>query len=232
MAENKKPEAQNKKNRKIKILKNGPYLVSGGIPLIQQEIGTNADGDSYEWRTIAEFPQKENYSLCRCGQSGNKPFCDGAHAKINFNGTESASRAPYLSKAEITEGPALRLTDNQTLCASARFCHRAGGIWKLVPKSGDPIARKTAVQEAADCPSGTLVVFEKKSGEAIEPKYPESIVVVEDPQKGVSGPIWVRGGIIVESADGSIYEVRNRVTLCRCGKSTNKPFCDSSHYPE
>ena len=34
------------------------------------------------------------------------------------------------------------------------------------------------------------------------------------------------------SAEGKLYEVRNRVTLCRCGKSTNKPFCDSSHYPE
>jgi CDGSH-type Zn-finger protein len=48
----------------------------------------------------------------------------------------------------------------------------------------------------------------------------------------VSGPIWVRGGISVYSGQGMLYEVRNRVTLCRCGKSTNKPFCDSSHYPE
>ena len=45
----------------------------------------------------------------------------------------------------------------------------------------------------------------------------------------MSGPIWVRGGITVESADGREYEVRNRVTLCRCGQSSNKPFCDGSH---
>ncbi|UCF09264.1 MAG: CDGSH iron-sulfur domain-containing protein, partial [Thermoplasmata archaeon] len=43
------------------------------------------------------------------------------------------------------------------------------------------------------------------------------------------GPIWVRGRIPIESADGHIYEIRNRVTLCRCGWSSNKPFCDSSH---
>ncbi|MCJ7713336.1 CDGSH iron-sulfur domain-containing protein, partial [Candidatus Bathyarchaeota archaeon] len=45
----------------------------------------------------------------------------------------------------------------------------------------------------------------------------------------VSGPIWVKGGVIVESSDGTSYEVRNRQTLCRCGKSENKPFCDGTH---
>ncbi len=53
--------------------------------------------------------------------------------------------------------------------------------------------------------------------------------MIEDPQEGVSGPLWVRGGIPVVSADGTPYEVRNRVTLCRCGASQNKPFCDGSH---
>src|SRR6266536_1245907 len=43
------------------------------------------------------------------------------------------------------------------------------------------------------------------------------------------GPLWVRGGVPVEAADGFEYEVRNRVTLCRCGYSKNKPFCDGSH---
>jgi len=42
----------------------------------------------------------------------------------------------------------------------------------------------------------------------------------------------VRGKIPIQSADGKIYEKRNRITLCRCGESLNKPFCDSSHYPE
>jgi CDGSH-type Zn-finger protein len=52
---------------------------------------------------------------------------------------------------------------------------------------------------------------------------------VEDPAEGVSGPLWLRGGIPVFAADGFAYEVRNRVTLCRCGASKNKPFCDGSH---
>jgi CDGSH-type Zn-finger protein len=43
------------------------------------------------------------------------------------------------------------------------------------------------------------------------------------------GPLWVRGGVRVVAADGTSYEVRNRTTLCRCGHSRNKPFCDGSH---
>lgn len=66
----------------------------------------------------------------------------------------------------------------------------------------------------------------------MEPPLAHSIGLIKDPTIGVDGPLWVRGGIPVFSAEGKLYEVRNRVTLCRCGKSTNKPFCDSSHYPE
>jgi hypothetical protein len=124
------------------------------------------------------------------------------------------------------------MTDAEILCASARFCHRGGDIWDLVPRSNEARARKTTIEDASDCPSGRLVVWDKKTGEAIEPHLEPSIGLVEDPSKGVSGPIWVRGGIPIESADGTLYELRNRVTLCRCGKSSNKPFCDSSHYPE
>jgi hypothetical protein len=72
------------------------------------------------------------------------------------------------------------------------------------------------------------VVWDKK-GKAIEPKFEPNISLVEDPQEGMRGPIWLRGGIPVESSDGSTYEIRNRVALCRCGKSSNKPFCDGSH---
>ena len=66
----------------------------------------------------------------------------------------------------------------------------------------------------------------------IERDLEKSIGVIEDPSIGASGPFWVRGGIPIYSAGGELYEVRNRLTICRCGKSTNKPFCDSSHYPE
>lgn len=228
--ENKKEPPADK--TKIKVSKNGPYLVSGGIPLSERIIGIGPDGNPSEWRVGKKYPSQENCALCRCGQSSRKPFCDGTHTKVGFDGTESASREPYLSQTQEFNGPAVKLLDAQALCASARFCHRAGEIWNLVPKSDNSEAKKIAIEEACDCPSGRLVVCDKKTGKMIEPELEKSIGLIEDPQKAVSGPIWARGRIQVESADGKTYEVRNRVTLCRCGKSSNKPFCDSSHYPE
>jgi CDGSH-type Zn-finger protein len=53
--------------------------------------------------------------------------------------------------------------------------------------------------------------------------------LIEDPVEGCSGPIWLRGGAALISADGRQYEVRNNMTVCRCGASKNKPFCDGSH---
>ena len=105
---------------------------------------------------------------------------------------------------------------------------RAGGTWELTEQSDDPDARQKAIEEACDCPSGRLVAWDQ-DGKAIEPDFEPSIGLIEDTQAGVMGPMWVRGGIPIESADGKAYEVRNRVTLCRCGKSSNKPFCDGSH---
>jgi CDGSH-type Zn-finger protein len=229
--EKKKNEATDSRE-KIKISRNGPYLVSGRIPLIKQTIIAEKEGTATEWHAGEKYPLKENCALCRCGQSKNKPFCDGTHVKVNFDGTETASKEPYLDQAKEIDGPKLKLTDSEILCASARFCHRAGGIWDSIPKASNLEAERIATEEAGDCPSGRLVIWDKKTGKAIEPNLERSIGFIEDPQIGVSGPIWVRGGIPVESADGKTYEIRNRVTLCRCGKSTNKPLCDSSHYPE
>ena len=213
---------------KIKIIGNGPYLISGGIPMFEQIIGIDAAGYSREWRKGKRYPELGKYTLCRCGQSKNKPFCDGTHLKVNFGGTETASRELYINQVERVKGRSLELTDAQELCSVARFCERAGGIWSLVRQSDNPRARRIAIEEAGNCPSGRLVVWDKE-GRALEPEFEPSIVVVEDPQEDMNGPIWVRGRIPVESANGRTYEIRNRVALCRCGKSSNKPFCDGSH---
>jgi hypothetical protein len=134
--------------------------------------------------------------------------------------------------AKEIDGPELKLKDAEILCASARFCHRGGDIWETIHRTNKPDAKKNVIENASDCPSGRLVVIDKKTGQTIEPTLEKSIGAVHDPSKEVDGPFWVRGGIPVYSADGKLYQIRNRVTLCRCGKSTNKPFCDSSHYPE
>ena len=67
-----------------------------------------------------------------------------------------------MVQAAKTNGPELLLTDAEDLCAGARFCHRAGGIWKLSREPKDPKARQTAIEEACDCPSGRLVIWDKE----------------------------------------------------------------------
>jgi CDGSH-type Zn-finger protein len=213
----------------IEVTKNGPYLVKGGLPLSEQRIVTNAEGESLDYAEGKQYPAAPQYALCRCGQSGHKPFCDGTHGKVHFDGTETASRQPYLEQAKSTEGPTASLTDAESLCASARFCDPKGGSWNLVKQSDDPEARRLVGHQAGHCPSGRLVAWDRQTGKAIEPNFEPSLGLIEDTAKQVSGPIWVRGGIPVISADGQAYEVRNRLTLCRCGKSANKPFCDGSH---
>jgi CDGSH-type Zn-finger protein len=221
--------AKHGNNCKVVLTKNGPYLVSGSLPLDEEMIVSDNEGQPVKWSRGHHYPDREKYTLCRCGQSRKEPYCDGRHAKIGFDGTETASRKKYLEQAEKTSGPDLVLTDAQELCASARFCHRAGGVWKLTRDSHDARCKEIAIQEACDCPSGRLVVWNKRTGKPIEPQLEPSISLVEDPEEKVSGPIWVKGGVLLESSDGTKYEIRNRVTLCRCGRSGNKPFCDGSH---
>jgi CDGSH-type Zn-finger protein len=213
---------------KLKVTRNGPYLVSGGVLLAEQIICVDKDDQCHGWKEGQKYPVEENYALCRCGHSQHKPYCDGSHAKVKFEGTETALNTPYLEQVRDFNGPGIKLTDAKDYCVRARFCHRAGGTWKLTEQSDDPAAKQTVIEETWDCPSGRLVVWDK-DGKAMEPDLSPSIGLVEDTQAKKMGPIWVRGGIPVESADGKTYEVRNRVTLCRCGKSSNKPFCDGSH---
>jgi CDGSH-type Zn-finger protein len=215
--------------KNIKVSKHGPYLVSGDIPLDKAQIIGDATGTPAKWEFGEKYSHQANYALCRCGLSNNKPFCDGTHNEANFDGTETANRQPCLAQSETTRGPDLDLTDAEPLCAVARFCHRGGDTWTLTEHSDDPKSKELAIQEAGDCPSGRLTAWEKNSGKPLEPKLEPSISVVEDTVQKVSGPLWVKGGIQVEAVDGFQYEIRNRGTLCRCGQSSNKPFCDGTH---
>jgi uncharacterized Fe-S cluster protein YjdI/CDGSH-type Zn-finger protein len=63
-------DPQEENNPVVTVSKNGPYYIAGGIELIGEAIDFG-DGIS-----------KEHYTLCRCGASYNKPFCDGEHKMI------------------------------------------------------------------------------------------------------------------------------------------------------
>ena len=73
-----------KEDSKIKVTKNGPYLVLGGIPLRVATIECDTHGTPAKWVIGEKLTTPENYALCRCGESKNKPFCDGTHVKGKF----------------------------------------------------------------------------------------------------------------------------------------------------
>ncbi len=208
--------------KKIKIMKNGPYKVTGSIPLNELTVLANADKYSYNEGEV--FPVEETYFLCRCGHSKNPPFCDGSHIKAGFNGNCCQEEE---HETTIYENEKITLLDTKKLCSSARFCiTNNSDIWKLIEDGNSDVVKKLA----HDCPSGRLVV--KEHNEVIEPVLEQEISILQDNEKGCSGPIFVKGGIPIIDEENNELTVRNRVTLCRCGASKNKPFCDASHIQE
>lgn len=212
----------------VVVTKDGPYVLVGAPPLALQTIEIGKQGQPWDYSSGQSFATEDGAALCRCGHSRNKPFCDGSHETAGEDLSETASHGPMFAQAEQFAGPELDLKDSRPLCAVARFCHNGKTIWKEVKQAGQDHADLTALM-AHRCPSGRLVVFDADSEQAIEEALRPSLSLLQDPQKGVSGPLVLRGGIRVEGADGESYEIRNRQALCRCGKSGNKPFCDGSH---
>lgn len=218
-----------KKQPHIRIMKDGPYIVSGSVPISEKIIIPRGKGYVYE--DGEPLPQRAVYSLCRCGKTKTPPFCDGSHVADHFDGTETACKTDYMSRAARIDGAGLDLLDDGR-CAFARFCHREDGdAWELAEDSASEHHRSEAIIAANECPAGRLTAVEK-DGTVHEPVYEPGIEILQDPEEHVSCGIFVKGGIPIESADGSRYEVRNRVVLCRCGYSGNKPFCDSRHVSE
>ena len=157
-----------KKQAKIVVSKNGPYLVSGSLPLGHEVSVVGGEGEPEQWVKGKSYPCQKAYALCRCGQSKHKPFCDSTHARVGFDGTEVASRKPYAEQAETTRGPGVDLTDAEALCSSAGFCLPKGGTWDLTSGSADPEKRKIAIEQACNCPSGRLVAYDKQTGKPID----------------------------------------------------------------
>ena len=215
---------------RIRVDAQGPYLVFGRPPLSQQFIVPDGDGASWNFQPGRNFPMKEEpTALCRCGHSKDKPYCDGEHLHAEWNPELTASEHPLLEDAEVFEGPTLSLSDNESYCAFARFCDARGRVWNLVGESDDPAAREATVWEANHCTGARLSAWDNQTQQPFEPRYEPSLGLIEDPAIRCSAALWVRGGIRIERPDGYVYEIRNRVALCRCGASSNKPYCDGTH---
>lgn len=215
---------------KIVISEKGPYLVYGNPPLSQQFIMHNNLGESWYFQKGQQFStSQEPTALCRCGGTKKGPYCDGSHTHIDWNPKCKASMSGILDHIEIISAEEISITDNKTYCAFARFCDAATGITALTESSDDPIARRLAIRQASLCPSGRLLAWDNDSDKPYEPSYKPSLGLIEDNTILASGGLWVRGGISLEREDGRKYEIRNRSILCRCGKSSNKPYCDGTH---
>ena len=215
------PTAATANAASITAAPNGPLLVNGGVPLYRRRSVNSEHGEPLAWETTERLESRERYALCRCGQSSNKPYCDGTHARVGFAADDSAS-GTYDDRSKVLGGTGLTVRDDRSICVHAGFCgSRVTNVWKQVPETGESTVRAQVISMVEKCPSGALTY--RFDGDDVEPLFAQAIAVTDD------GPLWVTGGIAVNASTGEQLEIRNRVTLCRCGASANKPLCDGSH---
>lgn len=201
---------------------NGPYMVSGQVPLTTKTPVVSEHGEPLTWKTGDPIETRARYALCRCGASQIKPFCDGTHARTDWDSTENSHQVDYSQRATSLGGEGIEIFDDRPTCVHAGFCgNEVTNVWKLASDTDDSRLRAQAIAMIERCPSGALTYA--IDGETIEPGLPTGIGIIAD------GPLWVTSGIAIELSDGDQLESRNRVTLCRCGQSASKPLCDGSH---
>jgi CDGSH-type Zn-finger protein len=195
----------------IEVSKNGPYI------LRNLERLRNSKGVFIETSpTIA---------LCRCGSSGNKPFCDGTHAKIGFKGDKKSDRIPDHS--DKYEGKDITIHDNRGVCSHIGHCtDNVPGVFHMDKEPWiDPDGANSDFTAGVIrmCPSGALSY--SKDGILVKeyPHEPEIFV-------GHNRSYHVVGEIELKDPDGNVPETPDHYTLCRCGHSKNKPFCDGTHW--
>ncbi len=167
---------------------------------------------------------KEKFSLCRCGASKRKPFCDASHREIGFSSAREIDRPVDRYRAYEAEG--ITVEDNRTICGHLQYCihdlpsvfNREERPW-ILPGGADPQA---VAELTGRCPSGALRTL--IAGEPVDRVHTEPVVrIVED------GPYLVEGPIELDVEESLRPPVPDRYALCRCGASRNRPYCDGSH---
>jgi CDGSH-type Zn-finger protein len=223
---NKVEQQQDKLKEKPKILTlpNGPYyLINEMEPKVVENL-RNSNGESLS--TILGI------ALCRCGASKNKPFCDGTHGIIRFlnNDTEVTETGHIVKdKRKTYAGKKIIIHDNRKICSHAAECvNNLPSVFKFDARPWiDPEAAtlEESINTIRKCPSGAL----SYSIDGVEYKDQNE----RKPMVTVSkeGPYIITGGVELigdnlQFGDGASKE---HYTLCRCGASRNKPFCDGMH---
>jgi CDGSH-type Zn-finger protein/uncharacterized Fe-S cluster protein YjdI len=219
--------------KKIVVTLDGPYCIEGDIPLVRKSQVVTEHGEPLTWKKEGKIAAPSNPALCRCGHSHEKPFCDGTHCEIGFDGTEAAPTAPTGGRCQTLPGSSgLLVRYDDYLCSESGFCaNRFTSIDEMAEKTADPNVRSQVIAMIERCPSGAYTYALVESEADMEPDLPQQVAITTEmtSEGPVMGPLWVTGGIPVERADGQLFETRNRVTLCRCGLSKIKPLCDGAH---
>ena len=203
----------------IRVSLDGPYVVAN-VPEFRNWLGE-------------AIPATPTMELCRCGQSANKPFCDGSHAKANFSGAKDPNRVP--DRRDEYDGVQVQIFDNRGICAHSGFCtdHLASvfhaGKEPFVTPSGGRLDE--IIKAVRACPSGALSygIDGVEARKQVDQPRTASIEVSKD------GPYRVTGGVrLVDEVGNDLPRAegsaREHFSLCRCGHSQNKPFCSGMHW--
>ncbi|WP_135611046.1 CDGSH iron-sulfur domain-containing protein [Methanococcoides sp. AM1] len=198
-------------NPSIQPSTNGPYLVKDLKNL------KNSKGDTFEPQPMA--------ALCRCGQSSNKPFCDGTHLKVGFSGEKSEDRQPDMVDDYV--GEKITIHDNRGVCSHRGYCtDNLPTVFRMKQEpwiDPDGASVEDIIRVIEMCPSGALS-YTKDGVLHKELDREPGVTVTKD------GPHDVVGGIELDDPDGNTPESKEHYTLCRCGASKNKPFCSGEHW--
>ncbi len=168
---------------------------------------------------------KGSVSLCRCGASKTKPYCDGTHAAIGWTDEKSDVRQP--DQLDEYKGKSITILDNRGICSHAAECTNGlPKVWLMGVEpwiDADGENKEKIIEVIKRCPSSALSY-------AVDGKIQTDFS--DQPHIYVSrnGPYHIRGGFKIadtEIGEGGSHE---HAALCRCGQSRNKPFCDGSHW--
>jgi CDGSH-type Zn-finger protein len=92
--------------RSVRSRSGGPLLVSGDVPLVRKNAVHSEHGEPLAWQTSDELDtgERDTYVLCRCGDSANKPLCDGSHVAAGFEGDDTADISTYDERSKELGG--------------------------------------------------------------------------------------------------------------------------------